>query len=182
MQISAGCCKNNQTKWSISWIYLCSSFFPLPVEPSTGKQVMLFLYYFQNICINGSALLWLFIWTRDAGIPFLKSAQLDHNQHSSANSALTSCAARWCWNNKSSAILSGPRMVSLNTLSAWQDCTSRPGGWEQEGATNHLLDSFEFFKKSSGATFFSPICALVVPTSFMVTAVKTLSDYNAPQR
>lgn len=170
-------------RWSISCIYLGSNFFPLTIGPSTGKQVMLFLYYFQNICINGSALFGLFIWTRDAGIPFLKSAQLDHNQHSSANSALTSCAARWCWNNKSSAIFSGPRVVSLNTLLAWQDCTSRPGGREQEWATNHLLDSFKFFLKSSGATFFfSPICALVVPTSFMVTAVKTLSDYNAPQR
>ncbi len=36
-----------------------------------------------------------------------------------------------------------------------------------------LLDFF--------STFFS-VCALVAPTSFMVTAVKTLSDYSAPQK
>lgn len=44
-------------------------------------------------------------------------------------STLTSCAAGWCWNNKSSAILRGSKMISPNTLTGLHE----EDEWEKWG-------------------------------------------------
>ena len=58
--------------------------------------------------------------------------------------------------------------------------SSRPGGWEREWKVVRR----RWRGKACLIFFFLPffsICALVAPTSFMVTAVKTWLDYSAPQ-
>lgn len=55
------------------------------VPPKESKWAVLCSGSIQYFCANDSALFWLNIRKRDAGIPFLKSARLDHSQHSSAN-------------------------------------------------------------------------------------------------
>lgn len=160
--------KNNcWNKWfiNVSAIIVVSA-------PSMGKHICM-LYYFhcadRVLCVNGSALFWLYIlkerrWDPLPEVSTIRPQSTPLSKYH--GSVLTSCSAGLSWGF----------MTDLSTRSdrtAWslREDDREKGCWA-------IL--FFFFFSCQKLPFF-PVCALVAPTSFMVTAVKTLSDYNAPQ-
>lgn len=115
------------------WIYQVQSVTTL--SPQWGSKWTIFPGCIEYFCGNGSALFWLNIRKRDPGIPFLKSAQLDHNQHSSANIM----AAHSHPVQKGDAGITNhlpfqgvSRMISRNTVSQTrlqEEDDWRKGGW-----------------------------------------------------